>query len=242
MSTQSSEDKRDLILGSTIQTTSNMSRLVNNATARDMQEQKQEIDREITQEITSFQKLVDQKEQVIRELEAQVRSREKVNAKRQHMYNHEVKDKLKKAEDKLRYARAKAQQRQDQWEQVKCEVEQAEQELAEMQAKLRAKKDANEERVNLMKQSRDEHEYQKGNAIALHEAKVKNTDSQLAQVNDQLQYIMENTCNAERAMNEMSLKQIGLDSTERDLKEIEKRIQMETTRLGKIKIDMEREA
>jgi chromosome segregation ATPase len=47
-----------------------MSRLVNNATARDMQEQKQEIDREITQEITSFQKLVDQKEQVIRELEA----------------------------------------------------------------------------------------------------------------------------------------------------------------------------
>ena len=96
-------------MGSTIQTTSNMSRLVNNATARDMQEQKQEIDREITQEITSFQKLVDQKEQVIRELEAKVRSREKVNAKRQHMYNHEVKDKLKKAEDKLRYARAKAQ-------------------------------------------------------------------------------------------------------------------------------------
>jgi hypothetical protein len=35
---------------------------------------------------------------------------------------------------------------------------------------------------------------------------------------------MEKTCNAERAMNEMSLKQLGLDSTERDLKEIEKRI------------------
>ena len=53
---------------------------------------------------------------------------------------------------------------------------------------------------------------------------------------------MEKTCKAEKAMNEMSLKQMGLDSTERELKEIEKRIQMETTRLGKVKIDMEREA
>ena len=92
-----------------------------------------------------------------------------------------------------------------------------------------------------MRQSREDHEYQKSNSIALHEARVKNMDSQIAQVNDQLHYIMEKTCNAEKAMNELTLKQIGLDSTERDLKEIEKRIQMETTRLGKIKIEVESE-
>ena len=61
-------------------------------------------------------------------------------------------------------------------------------------------------------------------------------------MSDQLQYVMERTCKAEKAMNEMSVKRMGLDATERELKEIEKRIQMETTRLGKVKIDMEREA
>jgi hypothetical protein len=53
---------------------------------------------------------------------------------------------------------------------------------------------------------------------------------------------MEKTCKAEKVMSEMSVKQMGLEGTERELKEIEKRIQMETTRLGKIKIEMEREA
>ena len=61
-------------------------------------------------------------------------------------------------------------------------------------------------------------------------------------MSEQLQYVMEKTCKAEKAMNEMSVKQMGLEGTERELKEIEKRIQMETTRLGKIKIEMEREA
>lgn len=61
-------------------------------------------------------------------------------------------------------------------------------------------------------------------------------------MNEQLQYMLEKTCKAEKAMNELTVKQIGLGSTERDLKEIEKRIQMETTQLGKLKIDLEREA
>ncbi len=61
-------------------------------------------------------------------------------------------------------------------------------------------------------------------------------------MSEQLQYVMEKTCKAEKAMSEMSVKQMGLEGTERELKEIEKRIQMETTRLGKIKIEMEREA
>jgi chemotaxis regulatin CheY-phosphate phosphatase CheZ len=52
--------------------------------------------------------------------------------------------------------------------------------LAEWQGKLRAKKEANEARVSQMREGTDKHEYQKGNAIALHEARVKNMDSQIA--------------------------------------------------------------
>jgi hypothetical protein len=61
-------------------------------------------------------------------------------------------------------------------------------------------------RVGQMREGREEHEYQKGNAIAMHEARVKNMDSQIAQVSEQLQYVMEKTCKAEKAMNEMSVK------------------------------------
>jgi hypothetical protein len=43
----------------------------------------------------------------------------------------------------------------------------------------------------------------------------------------------------EKGVNEMSLKQIGLEGTERDIKEIEKRISLETKRLSKAKIDIE---
>lgn len=64
----------------------------------------------------------------------------------------------------------------------------------------------------------------------------------MAQVTEQMQYMQEKTCQVEKKMSELAVKQIGLDTTERELKEIEKRIQVETTRLGKHKIDLEREA
>jgi len=49
--------------------------------------------------------------------------------------------------------------------------------LTEWQGKLRSRKEANEVRVGKMREGREEQEYQKGNAIAMHEARIKNMDS-----------------------------------------------------------------
>ncbi len=42
---------------------------------------------------------------------------------------------------------------------MRAEVEQAEEELAEMKAKVRAKKESNEERVRVMREKREDMEY-----------------------------------------------------------------------------------
>ena len=56
----------------------------------------------------------------------------------------------------------------------------------ELEAKARMKKEGQEARVEEMRQQREEIEYRKGQQIAMHEARVKNMDSQIAQLNEQL--------------------------------------------------------
>ncbi len=159
VSSQQSSDEKDFTIGSSVTSILPTKHLVNTATAKHMLDQKQEIDSKISLELAQFQALVSQKEQVIRELEGQLRTREKLNAKRQYMYTHDIKDKLKQAEDKLRHVKAKAEQKEEFRDQMRAEVEQAEEELAEMKAKVRAKKESNEERVRVMREKREDMEY-----------------------------------------------------------------------------------
>ena len=154
--------------------------LVHIATAKHMQAEKRQLDADITIELDHFQALIEQKASVIKGLEDQLRTRYKVNAKRKIMYANDIKDRLKQGEDKMKYARMKAEQKQQQRDRMCEEMVKAEQELAALKAKQKSQKDRNEEKANLVRETREALETAKAHAIAFKDARNQNMNLKIA--------------------------------------------------------------